>query len=201
MVTVMKFDKDEVEKFYIFICTTGPPLGLIFGGIFVQKVYGGYEYKNSIIFVVIQMVLSTSFIIPVYFLNSIWSISICLWFLLFFGASTIPTLQGIAISSLKFNLRASGNSLTNLLINTLGFSAAPFFYGWIFELTKEKDPKLSFALTLMWGFVALIFSIVCLIFRFKKFKDPNSQENKNIEIIYQMNESQKKEDEVKVNFK
>lgn len=176
----MKFKKLEVTTVFIVICTTSIPLGIIFGGVFVQKYYGGYEQRNSMNFVVIQITFSSFFTLPVYFFKQLWTISLMLWLLMFFGGSTIPILQGITISSLPDSLRASGNSFTNLLIFTLGFSAAPFFYGLIFDWTKNYDEKLAFILTLSWGFVALIMVIICAFIRYKKFDDPNSQENKNL---------------------
>lgn len=183
LTNVMKFSKLQVTTVFLIICTTAPLFGVIFGGIFVQKYYNGYENKNSIAFVVIQLALSTFFIIPVYYFTELWMIGLMLWSLLFFGSSTIPTIQGITISTLPHSLRASGNSFTNLLIFTIGFSGAPLFYGAVFYYTKDFDEKLAFVLTLSLGFVALLSSIICALVRYKRFADPKSQENKNLQVF------------------
>jgi MFS family permease len=180
---VMKFDKPEVMTAFIIILTTSPTGGVVFGGIFVQKYIGGYEQKHSIAFVCFQLLISSLFILPVYVLNELWTISLMLWLLLFFGGSTIPILQGITISSLPHSLRASGNSICNLSIYTLGFSLAPLFYGAVFDWTEKKDPKISFVVTLSWGLASLIFSVICGIYRYRRFNDPKSQENRNLETL------------------
>ena len=182
LTNVMNFDKDNVYRAFILITITGPLLGVIYGGIVVQKLFGGYEQRHSIAFVWFHLLIAGLLVIPIYFLNSLISLSIVIWLLLFFGGSTIPTLQGITISSLPHSLRASGNSMNNLLIYTLGFSAAPLFYGAIYDKTKDNDPRLAFVLTLSWGGVSFIFATLCAAFRYMKFNDSKSQENKNIEI-------------------
>jgi len=168
LTNVMEFEDGAVTTSFIIISLSGPVSGLILGGIIVHKLFGGYEKTKSILFVNFCLFMASLFVVPIYFLNSLLLISGCLWFLLFFGAATIPTLQGITICSLPPKLRSSGNSVCNLLIFTGGFSAAPFFYGALFDAFKDTDKRLAFLITLSFGFIGLILSIICAIFRFKK---------------------------------
>lgn len=176
----MKFEKESANKAFVIICATAPTSGVVVGGIFVQKVLNGYESKHSITFVCFQLLLCSVFILPIYFFESLFTISLMLWLLLFFGGSVVPILQGISISTLPHSLRASGNSLCNLSIYTFGFAFAPLFYGTVFDLTKDFDPKMSFVVTLCWGVVSFVASLLCAMFRFQRFEDPTSQEVKNL---------------------
>lgn len=179
---IMKFDKSDVEIGFLLVALTGPVIGAICGGVFVQKIIGGYEKKHSISFVVIQLFIA-SLLVPVFWLaQTIIQFTSLLWFIFFFAASTIPIIQGISISSLPLRLKGSGNSVYNLLI-FLGFSASTYYYGAIYSVTKDTEPKLAFFLTLCWSVIALICSIICLIFRFRRFNDPSSEEIKNLRNI------------------
>ena len=163
---------------------TSPILGIILGGFFVQKVLKGYESINSILFVCIMLFIGSCIVPLIYFQSEILLFGLVLWLILFFGSSTLPTIQGISISSLPKKLRSSGNSLYNLLMFTFGFSPGPFVYGFVYDRT-ESIPKLAYTLTLSWCVIGLIFSIVCAFFRYRKFRNPDSQENRNIKEIIQ----------------
>lgn len=182
MVDVLSLDKNDVGKVFIIICLTGPIAGVIIGGIFVQKVIGGYEYKNSSLFIVVQLTIAAVLIIPIYFMNTLFQIAINLWFLMFFGGSTMPIIQGITISSLPPGLRASGNSFCNLMIFSLGFTSAPPFYGYIYEITHSFDKRIAFVATLSISLIGWVASIFSHLIRAKRFNNPESQESKNLAI-------------------
>lgn len=184
LVKVLKFNGDEAKNVFITLSLTSPILGIILGGLFVQKVFKGYESKNSILFVCIMLLIGSCLVPLVYFQSELIMFGVVLWLLLFFGSSTLPTIQGISISSLPKKLRSSGNSLYNLLMFTFGFSPGPFVYGFLYDRTNNI-PKLAYTVTLSWCFIGLIFAIICAFFRYGKFRDPNSQENKNIKEIMQ----------------
>ena len=162
----MKFPKNQVTLSFILISITAPIAGVLIGGVVVYKFFGGYDKKKSILFVCVLLAVACGSTIPIYFLNDIYSITACLWSLLFFGSMNVPTLQGITICSLPPNLKASGNSVTNLMIFTLGYALGPIFYGGIYESLKLKDDRLPFVISLSFGFISLIFAILCAYFRY-----------------------------------
>lgn len=176
---VMKFPKEQVFTAFLVICITGPILGVVIGGIIVQKM-GGYEQKHSILYCLVMLAVGAFLTLPVYWLESIWSITAMIWMVLFFGGSTIPILIGILISSLHPDLRAAGNSVSNVVNYLIGWFPAPFFYSLIYERTKDSTPKLAMALTLGYSFFGLVFLILATLFRYKRFQDKNSQENLNL---------------------
>lgn len=90
---------------------------------------------------------------------------------MFFGGAVIPNIQGIMISSLNPDLRAAGNSISNIMQNLLGFLPAPFIYGVIYKFSKDYDKKLAFTCTLYYAFVGVIFITLSLYVRFKKFSE------------------------------
>jgi MFS family permease len=169
LTNVMNFNESVVNYSFIIVSVTAPATGMIVGGILVQKMCGGYEKKSAILFVCISLILSCVFIIPIYLFNNLLPICVCLFGILLFGGAAIPTIQGITICSVSHDLRASGNSVCNLIIYILGFSGGPFIYGLLYDTLKNKDKKLPFLLTLSFGFIGLFFSIIGAVLKYKKY--------------------------------
>jgi len=166
MTKILKFEENKVEAAFISLSITAPILGILIGGLIIQKFFGGYESKNSIFFAVLMLILGSCFIPFIYFVDNIVLFCFNLWAILFLGASCIPVLQGISISSLPKHLRSSGNSLYNLIIFAIGFSPGPFMYGFISDRTTN-DPKLAYLLMICWCYIGFICLILCTIIKYK----------------------------------
>jgi MFS family permease len=54
---------------------------------------------------------------------------ICLWMLLFFGSSLVPTATGIVVSSVPKHQQNASSSLGQVVYNILGFFLAPNLSG------------------------------------------------------------------------
>jgi hypothetical protein len=109
------------------------------------------------------------------FVSSEVLFSFLLTSILFFGGAIIPVIQGIMISSLKQDLRAAGNSISNIFQNLLGFLPAPFVYGIIYENTKNTQPKLAMIIILSYSLIGVIFIGLTMIFRYKYWEVLNKQ--------------------------
>lgn len=162
---ILKADHDVVLGGFVIVSLSGPVLGIIIGGSLVQKYAGGYEGKHSITFSVAFAFLAFTCCLPFRFITTIYQFFTCLWAVLFFGGCVIPILQGIMISSLKNDLRASGNSVSNILQNALGFLPAPLVYGFIYERTKNSDPYAAMSITLYYSFVGIFFALLAMYYR------------------------------------
>ena len=135
--------EDETKRLYSFsvVCLTSPTLGLILGGFIVDKL-GGYSKKSALIFTLIASLLSILTAIPLPLVNSLYLYAGFLWILLFFGASLIPTIQGVSIACLPKDIQGSGNSFFIFFYNLLGYLPAPFAYGFFKDSFDDKnDPK------------------------------------------------------------
>lgn len=166
---------------FVIVCVTGPVSGIIVGGAIVQKYAGGYEGKHSITFSLIFALSAFASSLPINAATSIVQYGICLWAVLFFGGAVIPNVQGIMISSLDNELRAAGNSVSNILQNLLGFLPAPFVYGIIFQSTKDTNPKCAMMITLMYSLVGVGFISAAMYYRFKYWsKIPLKSEARDI---------------------
>lgn len=173
---VLNGEHDEVMATFVTVCVTAPTSGIILGGIFVQKVVGGYEAKHSILACFSFALIAGCCALPVKMIDSVLGFGVMLWFVLFFGGAVIPNLQGVMISSLKEDLRAAGNSISNILQNLIGFLPAPFCYGLIYNIHKDSDPKLAMALTLWYSFVGVILVVFGMYFRYMKYGNEDSRE-------------------------
>ena len=185
--------KDEHKRLFAFsfVCLTSPTLGLVTGGMLVDKI-GGYGKKDALIICLIFSLLSCLPAIPLPFIYSYYGYAILLWVFLFLGASLIPTFQGIVISCLPKDIQGSGNSCAILLYNLLGYFPGPFVYGFLKNYFDDKNnPKkgseVAQIATNYSTFLITILVIISTIIRFIKDKEYSEkmgrESTKNIEDL------------------
>lgn len=168
---VLKMDPDTIFILFVITCVTAPALGIVGGGLIVQK-SGGYESKHSILYCFVFSCIAGGLAIlsltPV--MDSVIGFGIVLWLFLFFGGALIPNMVGILLDSLTSRtLKGAGNSL-NLIINaTIGYLPGPYIYGVMYESMKDTHPKLPFSLSLLFSWVGVLFILFAMIFRYRKF--------------------------------
>jgi MFS family permease len=165
---VLKIEETVITIAFVVTCVTAPTLGIILGGIVVQK-YGGYEKKVASLICVIFSVLAGCCSIAIPIFSDIVGFAIFLWLFFFFGGAIVPNIVGIYLSSLPVELRGAGNSVSNVLINGLGYLPAPYIYGAIFDNTVNTHPRMSLAITVNYCWVGVILLIVSMILRFREF--------------------------------
>lgn len=182
----------EILSVFIIVCLSGPILGILSGGAAIDKFAGGYEGKHSLTFGLVFVCLAMACGLPVRAADTLYTFALILWGILFFGGASIPSIQGVMISSLKPDLRASGYSISNIFLNGLGFLPAPFIYGFIYELTKKNDQKLAMMITLYSSILGVIFIAFALMYRLKHWDElskPIKPEEENEELIKNPNNS------------
>ena len=136
MITILNFQKKTVFIIFTIISTTAPSLGLTLGGKICTKI-GGYTSKHCILFCLTATIISSLFSIPIPFLNNKIIIIILFWFLLFFGASVLPALLGIMISSIPNESRNLGNAFAQFMFNLFGYFPSPILYGFVNSLDSS----------------------------------------------------------------
>jgi len=182
---VLKIDPETIFILFVITCVTAPALGIVGGGIIVQK-GGGYESKHSILYCLVFSCIAGGLAIlsltPV--MDTIIGFGVVLWLFLFFGGALVLYIVGILLDSLTTrNLKGAGNSL-NLIINaSIGYLPGPYLYGIMFKSLKEKNPKLPFSLALLCSWIGVLFILLALIFRYRKFKNNEKKsEEENYKI-------------------
>ena len=178
--------KDEMQRLYGFaiVCLTSPTCGLLLGGYIVDKI-GGYSKKGALIFCFVVSILCIIPGIPLPLVDSAILYALFLWLLLFGGASTLPTMTGLAISCLPKSVQGSGNSFVIFFYNLLGYLPAPFVYGFLKDLFHDKnDPKKGSRVAqraTIWVTFSVCFIIgIAIIFRFKNDKEYTEKMGRNI---------------------
>ena len=178
--------EDEMKRLYAFstVCLTSPTCGLLLGGFIVDKI-GGYSKKGALIFCLIISFMSLLPGIPLPLVDSPILYALLLWFLLFFGASILPTMTGLAIACLPKSVQGSGNSFVIFFYNLVGYLPAPFVYGFLKDLfDDEKDPqkgsRVAQKATIWVTFSACIIIGISIIFRFKYDKEYSEKMGRDI---------------------
>lgn len=188
---VMEAEESVTTILFVVTCVTAPTAGIILGGVIVQKM-GGYEAKVSSLFVVICGIASAVCSIAIPLINNVYGFTVFLWFFLAFGGAIVPNIIGIYISALPAELRGSGNSVSNTLMNAVGYLPAPYIYGAIYDATKHHNKKVALIVILNSCWLGALLLAFSMYFRHKEF-----QKKKSISSI---SEFKSKEIEMSVNI-
>lgn len=161
LLEVILVSKPLSNILFIVYCLTSAPLGILIGGIIVQK-NGGYSSIFCLYFLVFNCSMVLCLSITTYFVVNVVAFSIIMWLLLFFGSSIVPNIAGSLLSSLPIELKGSGYSVQNLMVNSIGNAPAPYLFGVIYEHTKYTAPTLALGISLSFSIFGLISLIVAL---------------------------------------
>ena len=162
--------EDEFVLLYVFsaICITGPPAGIILGGVIGSKI-GGYTVRKAIVICVGLCAMSCVFALIITLDSShVAYFGIMVWLYFFFSGATTPLETGIVISSLPERLRGDGFSVMNFILNLIGNLPASSVYGLIYQNTKSTHNTYAMFFTMSYNVVGLIFVILGMVFRLNK---------------------------------
>lgn len=130
-------DKREVFVIYTAISILGPLGGVICNSI-VNPLIGGYEKKQASYAAILLHVLEVLCGMSMAFLRKkIWFLVLMLFYFLF-DSSVIGIINGINISSVRPEIKATGFSIANLVTHSLCSGPGPFLYGFVNDKYKEQ---------------------------------------------------------------
>lgn len=178
MQTVLKFDPKIVFITFATVSITAPTIGVLAGGILIQKL-GGYTNKTALsaCFKISILAACSAIFLPL--VDNIIIFVVLIWLLLFFGASIVPGLTGIMLSSTQEKTKEIAMSITHLCYNLIGYLPSPFLYGLVCKYTGGITSRYGLGFILLWSYFG-----VGLLFLSKYFKNKSS--------ILKQNEDSKK---------
>ena len=162
LTNVIKVSDDRADFLYLIFCISSPPSGILFGGIIVQKL-GGYAHINSIYYILFNTFTCAILAIAIFFTKDFNLFGVYIWFTIFFGAGSIPAIGGSILSCLPSELKGSGFSLQNLIVNIVGYTPAPYIYGYIYQKYKENYPTFAMSFCLGSSIIGF-FSMILVIY-------------------------------------
>jgi MFS family permease len=158
-ILLIKSAKNRLFYFTI-ICFTAPTLGVLIGSI-TKNYFCQTSIKKSLIFILILSILASLNAFLFQIVDNLIYFIITMWLILFFGGGIVPVLTNVIIDSVPKKLEASGNSITNLLCNLLGYLPAPYVYGILNDIIQDKG-RISMKFTMWYSFAGVIFiSLAC----------------------------------------
>ena len=169
---------------FAIICLTSPTLGILIGSSIINY-QGGYETKNSILICLISSTLSAICTIPAPFMTNIYTFTLCLWLVLFFGGAVVPPLNGIIMSSIPRELVGTANSIVIMISNLFGYLPAPFLYGIIKDMYGQKQEsemnqeRYTMRISLWLSGLGVVFLLIATIIRYKKYDEIYMDKNIN----------------------
>jgi hypothetical protein len=130
-------DKKEVFMIYTIITILGP-LGGVICNSFVNPLIGGYEKKKASYAAILLHIAEVICGMSMAFLrNKISFLFLTLLYFLF-DSSVIGIINGINISSVRPEIKATGFSIANLITHSLCSGPGPYLYGVVNDKYKEK---------------------------------------------------------------
>ena len=170
MQIILKMDPKNVYVTFAIVCISAPVLGVLFGGILIQRMGGYTEPKalDACYYISILALLSGIFI-P--FLDYVPLIVVLIWLLLFFGGSIVPGLTGILINSASNKMKEVSNSITHLCYNLLGYLPSPVLYGLVCKYTGGSESRYGLHLLMFWAIFGVMFLYLSRLSRNKMESD------------------------------
>ena len=114
-----------VNAGFVVVCATGPVLGVVSGGMLVDRM-GGYkgsvQRATALQACAILGALAMAAGATAAFVTQFFLVLLNLWLMLFFGGAVLPACNGIFISEARPELRPAASTLSVLIFNLCGYS-------------------------------------------------------------------------------
>ncbi len=167
MQAVLKIDSKDVFIVFAAVSITAPTFGVLAGGFLITKL-GGYTNKTALeaCFKISILSALSGMFLP--FVDNIPLFVILIWLLLFFGASIVPGLTGIMLSSTNEGAKEVANSITHLCYNLIGYLPAPFLYGLVCEYTGGSNSRYGLGFILLWAYFGVGFLFLSKYYKNKQ---------------------------------
>lgn len=156
MITALGASQGLVFTLFSLISITAPTSGVFFGG-YISDSIGGYTGERALDFCLAFAILASVFALPIPFLDNVFYVSICFWFLFFFGGSILPTLTGLMLNSVPQRYRSIASSLAQFIMNLTGYLPAPIVYGYILRATGGGKSHWGMGVIVLWMSWGLLF--------------------------------------------
>ena len=130
-------DKKEVFMIYSVISILGP-LGEVICNSFVNPLIGGYEKKKASYAAILLHMAEVVCGMSMAFLRQKYYFLVLTLFYFLFDSSVIGIINGINISSVRPEIKATGFSIANLVTHALCSGPGPYLYGVVNDKYKDK---------------------------------------------------------------
>ena len=154
--------------FFTLVCFTSPTFGLIVGT-FTKNILCQNDMTKSLIFCLVLAICASFFAVLVPITSDIFYFLITMWLALFFGGGIAPVITNIIITAVPKKLDASGNSITNLITNLLGYLPAPYVYGILSDIFWDKG-IIGMRFTMWYSVVGVFFCAMATYYSIQRDK-------------------------------
>jgi MFS family permease len=128
------------------------------------KYVGGYESNNALRLGLFLAFVSGGVAFPLPFLNDFYPVLMFLWLYLFVGGMLVPLVTGIYLANVEEENRTKASGLANIMYEALGYSPAPFIYGYVQNATGGKKSRWGLIATLMMNIPPIIFIMIANLY-------------------------------------
>lgn len=160
---VLLVPPEETYYYFSITCLSAPLLGIVSGGAFFSSL-GGYNNPRSFLWCLIIGSSALLFAAPVAFSDIKWLTYVCIWLLLFVGASILPTLTGIMLNAVAETRRTTANAIATMIYNLMGYLPAPFIYGAVAEVGVDTVDanywsRVAMGVLMSWTIMTAVFIV------------------------------------------
>lgn len=137
MLVALKAPHSLVNTMFVVCAGTGPTLGVFYGGWIIDKLGGYIGRKQRVISLkvcFITGILAGAFATIGSLVENFFTFIVCLWLILFFGASLLPACTGMLVSVVPRKYRPISSSLSIFIFNIFGYSFSLFLSGYLMQV-------------------------------------------------------------------
>ena len=174
LVKVIKADYGAVLGAFAATSATGPVIGVVFGGWFIDRV-GGYQgvggRAKTAFYCAVFASIAIAFAIPAAFSKSFSVIIALIWLVLFWGGAIIPGATGLLLAAVNSDLRQFSSAISMFTYNIFGYAGGTIFPaiciqimqsgfiedGMEKDLAEEKALRTGVQMILFWALFGGIF--------------------------------------------
>ena len=174
LVKVIKADYGAVLGAFAATSATGPVIGVVFGGWFIDRV-GGYQgvggRAKTAFYCAVFANIAVAFAIPAAFAKSFPVIIALIWLVLFWGGAIIPGATGLLLAAVNSDLRQFSSAISMFTYNIFGYAGGTIFpaiciqmmqNGYIDDgmerdLAEEKSLRTGVQMILFWALFGGVF--------------------------------------------
>ena len=182
-------DKKEVFMIYTAITILGP-LGGVICNSFVNPLIGGYEKKKASYAAILLHLAEVFCGMSMAFLRQKYYFLILTLLYFLFDSSVIGIINGINISSVRPEIKATGFSIANLVTHSLCSGPGPYLYGVVND--KYKDKFLGAGMLCMMFICAIDIPIFIIMTIIRNRKLDSKEKEKEEKLIDKKEEKVKK---------
>lgn len=186
LIIVIKAERSLVVASFASSAITAPTLGVIIGGLVIDKMGGYKKYRTCLSILTVFAIFAFVSSVPCGFITDFPTIIGLLWMSLFWGGAILSPATGMVISAVPPPMMTFASSISMMFYTLMGYAAGPLVTGLVYEYFGLIW---CFRFGLLYGIFGVIFLFMALVVAWRNEKYAPEVElsvDHNLERIHEL---------------